>query len=345
MMANVSLDLNRPIMFQTQDESPLELQAIQVISHTEESVSDVRLLLQTDFLSYEAIVDRGDFNLATKWRGAMTGEFVPEEPIVLELTLLPERIPQPVPDDLTEILNKHNLQTELWFCLGVYQQLETTQVGYRTFWDKTNLGQLNRAVNIGVEAITQLFSALQEEVEEILAPGEQESQWASILQQLERWSEEEEEETMTEVVREFFDREDWPFIQLEEGLFQLAFAGENGRWRCYTRIRQAEEQLLFYSICPLVVSDDRRTAIAEFLTNVNYGAVIGNFELDWSDGEIRYKTSIDVEGDRLSVPLMENLVYANVIMMDRYLPGIVAVIEDETSVDEAIARIEKSPSA
>ena len=343
-MANISLDLDRPIVFQTRDESPLELQAMQVISQTEESVSDVRLVLQTDFPSYEAIVDRGDFNLAAKWRGAMTGEFVPEEPMVLEVTLLPERIPQPVPNDLTQVLTENNLQTNLWFCLGVYQQLEENRVGYRTFWDKANLGELNRAVNTGVEAIAQLFSAVLEEMEEVFAPLEPGKRWTGTSQPSENWSDEEETETIVEVAREFFDSQDWPFVQLEDELFQLAFAGENGRWRCYTRIRQAEDQLLFYSICPLAVPDDRRAAIAEFLTNVNYGAVIGNFELDWSDGEIRYKTSIDVEGDRLSVPLMENLVYANVMMMDRYLPGIVAVIEAEISVDEAIARIEEPPN-
>ena len=52
------------------------------------------------------------------------------------------------------------------------------------------------------------------------------------------------------------------------------------------------------------------TEIAQFLTPANYGTLIGNFELDFKDGEIRYKTSIDVEGDRLTPALIKRLVYS-----------------------------------
>jgi hypothetical protein len=53
---------------------------------------------------------------------------------------------------------------------------------------------------------------------------------------------------------------------------------------------------------------------------------IGSFELDFTDGEISYKTTIDVEGNRLTSALIKRVVYANVTMMDKYLPGIMSVI-------------------
>ncbi|MEH2025766.1 hypothetical protein [Nostoc sp.] len=52
------------------------------------------------------------------------------------------------------------------------------------------------------------------------------------------------------------------------------------------------------------------------------------------------KTSIDVEGDRLSFALIQGVVYANVTMMDEYLPGIMCVIYGNVSPEEAIAKIE-----
>ncbi|NEQ30985.1 MAG: YbjN domain-containing protein [Leptolyngbya sp. SIO4C5] len=67
---------------------------------------------------------------------------------------------------------------------------------------------------------------------------------------------------------------------------------------------------------------------------------VGNFELDFSDGEIRYKTSLDVEGDRLSQASIKQLVYTNVFTMDRYLPGIEAVIKYGTNAEAAIALVE-----
>ncbi len=69
--------------------------------------------------------------------------------------------------------------------------------------------------------------------------------------------------------------------------------------------------------------------------------IVGNFELDFTDGEISYKTSIDVEGDRLSFALIQRVVYANVTMMDEYLPGMMSVIYGNVSPEEAIAQIEE----
>jgi hypothetical protein len=68
--------------------------------------------------------------------------------------------------------------------------------------------------------------------------------------------------------------------------------------------------------------------------------IIGNFELDFTDGEIRYKTNIDVEGASLSFPQIKRLVYTNVTMMDEYLPGIRSVIDADVSPVDAIAQIE-----
>jgi hypothetical protein len=120
----------------------------------------------------------------------------------------------------------------------------------------------------------------------------------------------------------------------------MAFQSENGKWNCYAKARVEQEQFVFYSICPSLAPENKRLAIAEFLSRANSGIIIGNFELDFASGEIRYKTSIDVEGDRLSSALLKQLVYANVMMMDEYLPGIMSVMYGNVSPVEAIAQIE-----
>jgi hypothetical protein len=138
----------------------------------------------------------------------------------------------------------------------------------------------------------------------------------------------------------FFEEDDWSFGQLEEEpVLALGFQGENGQWTCYAQAREEGEQFLFYSVCPVNAPEDKRLVMAEFLTRANYGLYIGNFELDLDDGEIRYKTSIDVEGDRLSTALVRQLVYANVFTMDHYLPGIMRVIYGDASPAEAIAQV------
>lgn len=127
----------------------------------------------------------------------------------------------------------------------------------------------------------------------------------------------------------------------DKGTIELGFGGENGHWSCLMRIREGERTVaLFYSYCPVTAPERLRPAVAEFLTYANYGLTLGNFELDLRDGEIRYKTSIDVTGQELTSALLEPLVLANLGTMDRYLPGIMKVCYGNVPPDEAVAEIE-----
>lgn len=147
---------------------------------------------------------------------------------------------------------------------------------------------------------------------------------------------------LANVVTEFFTQDEWPFVTMEEGTaYKVNFQGDNGQWVCYVQTWEDQQQVAFYSICPLKVPETKLLPVAEFLTRANYGLIIGNFELDFSDGEARYKTSIDIEGGTLTPEIVKQMVYANVIMMDRYLPGLMSVIYGETSPSEAVAQSEQ----
>jgi hypothetical protein len=140
-----------------------------------------------------------------------------------------------------------------------------------------------------------------------------------------------------------FEEDGWPFTQLEgQPVLRTGFQGRNGDWTCFAQAWDEPAVFAFYSVCPVNAPDDRRPAVAEFLTRANYGMLIGNFELDWMDGEIRFKTSIRVGGDGPSPTLVKELVYTNVLMMDMYLPGILRVLCGDISPAEAIAAIEEA---
>ena len=140
---------------------------------------------------------------------------------------------------------------------------------------------------------------------------------------------------------DFFKSDDWPTIQLEDRpVLSMNFDGKNARWTCFAQAREEQQQFIFYSVCPVNAPEDKRPIVAEFITRANYGLIIGNFELDFEDGEIRYKTSLDAEGLTLSPALFKNLVYANLSMMDQYLPGIMSILYSEVSPREMIDQIE-----
>lgn len=139
----------------------------------------------------------------------------------------------------------------------------------------------------------------------------------------------------------FFEEDEWPIAPIEGSTaVSTGFSGEVGEWRCYGYTREEYQQVVFYSVCPVNVPPERRDEVAIFLTRANYELIIGNFEMDYSDGEVRYKTSLDVEGDQLTKALMKQLVYANVLIMERYLPGLLKVTYGELSPEAAVAYAE-----
>src|SRR5512142_1586506 len=119
-----------------------------------------------------------------------------------------------------------------------------------------------------------------------------------------------------EAIRKFLDEDDWPYSLVEgRTVYKTGFEGKNGQFTCYAQERGEQEQFVFYSIFPVRTPEDKMDDVAEFITRANYGMIIGNFELDYGDGEIRYKTSVDVEDIEISEALVRHMVYANVLTM------------------------------
>jgi hypothetical protein len=144
-----------------------------------------------------------------------------------------------------------------------------------------------------------------------------------------------------EVVAAFLTQEGWPYEELgEQMILRSRFEGSSGEWICFAHYRVDGDQLLFYSVAPHLAPAAVRPALAEYLTRANWGLIIGNFELDYSDGEIRYRTSLQLNGTPLAAELLRPLIYGNVVAMNKYLPGIEAVIAQVQTADEAIAAVE-----
>jgi hypothetical protein len=149
-----------------------------------------------------------------------------------------------------------------------------------------------------------------------------------------------------EALQQFFQAEAWPAYPVEgQPVLELNYQGENGRWTCYAHAREAQQQFLFYSVCSANVPPALRPAAAEYLTRANWGLTVGNFEMDWADGEIRYKTGLEIEGDWPGTATAKRVVYTNLLMMDRYLPGLMAVIYGQADPAEALQQAEAEQEA
>ncbi len=135
----------------------------------------------------------------------------------------------------------------------------------------------------------------------------------------------------------FFTEDNWHYAHLEkQSALRLAFKGKNDQYDCYAQAIESQQQFIFYCLCPMKIPKSKRRAVGEFLSRANYGMIIGNFELNFDDGEIRYKTSTAVKNHSLDSDTIKQLVYTNVNMMDEYLPGIIAVTKGGVSPADAI---------
>jgi hypothetical protein len=349
-------------------QSPLTVRAISLaLTKQDNQLIACRLSLQVSPQLYQRIETEALFNLTPDVRTPPSGvEFHPELDIAIETGLKPDFLPHlaehaaTIDKAATYLLSLRQeqphsplLSTENWLALSIKQQQESGEMGYRTVWSyvspKALAGEASSSAELS-EGITNFFKDVvgsrldtvakefsnetlgaisyfsQEIAQNIPEPIPQDTTYTQPLFQ---------------AVVNFFTQDDWSFTRIQgEQALRLGFQGENGAWNCYAQTREKQEQFIFYSLCPLLAPEDKRTAVAEFITRANDGMIIGNFEMDFNDGEIRYKTSIDIDGDELTSDIIKRLVYANVTMMDDYLPGIIAVIEKDVSPMDAIAQIE-----
>jgi hypothetical protein len=139
----------------------------------------------------------------------------------------------------------------------------------------------------------------------------------------------------------FLREENWAFTPMEgRTALVLTANGEHGMYTCYAQAREETEQFVFYSFYAVKAPESKRITAMEYVTRANYGLTIGNFELDMSDGEVRYKTSVDVEGEPLTPGMIRLLILANLSTSDRYLPGFMLVLYGNRSAADAIREIE-----
>ncbi len=145
-----------------------------------------------------------------------------------------------------------------------------------------------------------------------------------------------------DIVANFLVDRNWESTQITDNVFALSVAGQSNNWTTYLGIREEESQILVHSVLPVRVPPDRIVEVALFLTRANFGLVIGNFELDMDDGEVRFKTSVDLEGVDFTDLVVDHLVLAAIVTSDRYLPGLVAVLagRDAVSSIEAVEKTE-----
>ena len=81
--------------------------------------------------------------------------------------------------------------------------------------------------------------------------------------------------------------------------------------------------------------------LSECINRINYGLRTGNFELDYRDGELRFKYFADCPGGSLPTPeIIENSIHLTAAMYRRYAPALMDVIFANANPREAVSKCE-----
>jgi len=144
-----------------------------------------------------------------------------------------------------------------------------------------------------------------------------------------------------QALAEFFARDGWQCHTLETyNAIEMGVAGEHGNYRLVALVDAERSIVRFLIFVEGRVPELRRREVMEFLTRANYGLLLGNFEIDLADGEVRFKNAIDIEDSPLTYEQYHNMLYVALATMDRYFPGLQRVAQGSADAAAAIADIE-----
>lgn len=130
------------------------------------------------------------------------------------------------------------------------------------------------------------------------------------------------------------------YMALSEQTMALPIRTDLATYDCILRVDDELRTVTCYLTHAVRVPERRRLAIAEAITRANYGLLLGCFELDMNDGEIRFRTSVDVEGGALTTAMCHSLMAAAVSVSDRYHEALMRVACGGAEPAAAIAEAE-----
>ena len=146
--------------------------------------------------------------------------------------------------------------------------------------------------------------------------------------------------SLFETVLSYFDAEGWTYRHLpgRQGI-EAGVEGEHGRYVVVALV-DGDEIFRILTFLDGRVPEARRREVTEFVARANYGLLLGNFEFDVNDGELRYKSSIDLEDSTLSQAQFRNLLFGSLAALDRYLPHLQRVMQGTADPAAAVADAE-----
>lgn len=153
---------------------------------------------------------------------------------------------------------------------------------------------------------------------------------------------------LKESIEKYLVSQEWRYEFREEERYFSMYMNLKAVDRCRVIIDlkgEGETGFVVYSIFPIKTPEAKRPAVAEFITRANYCLLNGNFEMDYDDGEVRYKVMTRCGNIEYDPDSMEVIVDCGFSMLNRYGEDLLSVIYGNVDPAEAVKHAERDRGA
>jgi hypothetical protein len=153
--------------------------------------------------------------------------------------------------------------------------------------------------------------------------------------------------SLFERVASYLDAADWDYTAHEDkNYFSLSCRLEMASVRIIIDVYDADDwhRLLASSIFPVFMPEHRREDVAMSLAKINYSLIYGNLEMDLKDGEVRFRTVVESDGE-LSEAMIERVLRGNLSAANRYLAPLLAVAFGNAAPETVLDLVAKESDA
>lgn len=131
----------------------------------------------------------------------------------------------------------------------------------------------------------------------------------------------------------------YTYQELDATSIQLAIGNAHGIYQVFFTAADASDFIRVTGHFGSRVPADRRAAVAEAITRINWRTGIGGFDMDFSDGDVRYRIGMDVENGLLSEKMADNMLVFCINMMDKYHDPLMRIAFGDADPETAIVPV------
>ena len=140
---------------------------------------------------------------------------------------------------------------------------------------------------------------------------------------------------------DFLDADDWNYtFDSDKELIRTGVKLKNKLQNTRLLIDLRDDKYLVFATINLNVDESVREQMACLLTRINYKLIFGCFEMDFSDGEVRFRISVNCDGCLPSRSVVQDSIIIPAMMMEKYGDAILMVMMGFADAETAMRGVE-----